>query len=82
MEDAEKKISQFVLFLLFLGLLALDVGALPLGLAQAVLVRLALERPLPAEVVLQRELRLPLEVPVLDVLLVLLQQRLALHFHI
>ena len=71
---------QFVLFLLLLslGLLALNVGTLPLGLAQAVLVGLALQRPLAAEVVLQRGLRLPLEVPLLYVLLVLFQQCVAL----
>ena len=70
---------QFILFLLLsLGFLALNSGTLPLRLPQAVLVGLALERPLSAEVVLQRELRLPLEVPVLYVLLVLLQQSFAL----
>ena len=70
---------QFVLFLLLsLDLLALSVGTLPLGLAQAVLVGLALQRPLAAEVVLQRGLRLPLEVPLLYVLLVLFQQCVAL----
>ena len=80
MEDKCKKNLQFNLFIFLLFGLSLALGPcpLPLGLPKAVLVCLATERPLSAEEILQRELLLPLEVPLLYVLLVLLKQCLAL----